>query len=367
MSRRSRLKKSRGLFFTVGVLFLLMALAVFLFIDKKNSKTNNITLSPVFTDNFNSQEELLDKPALNKILKGGTQVFQTFNNCGPASLSMTLSYYGITKSQEELGKKLRPYQIPNGDNDDKSVTLSELSEHTKEYNLIPYHRPNGDIDKIKLFITYNIPVLTRTLLYENDDIGHYRVVKGYDENTNEIIQDDSLQGKDLRFSYNKFEKLWSRFNYEYVVLATNDQKKIVEQILKEDVNKKTAWEKAVSNAQDKLLKNPDDLYARFNLSVAYYNIGEYEKSAEEFEKVENYLSFRTLWYQIEPIEAYYKIGNYDKVFSLTSKILNNQNRAFSELYIIRGNIYKNLGDLEKAKEEYRNAYLYNENIIIPEI
>src|SRR3989344_1067131 len=43
-----------------------------------------------------------------KVLTGGTQVFQTFNNCGPAALSMALSYYGIKVSQHELGDILRP-------------------------------------------------------------------------------------------------------------------------------------------------------------------------------------------------------------------------------------------------------------------
>lgn len=105
--------------------------------------------------------------------------------------------------------------------------------------------------------------------------------------------------------------------------------------------------------------------------MAYYNIGEYQKSVTEFEKVENRLPFRTLWYQIEPIQAYYELGNYERVFQITDKVLNYHNKAFSELYLIRGQIYNSeavsssayLKEDEKdlAKKEFEKAILYNKN------
>src|SRR5690349_13712163 len=54
------------------------------------------------------------KPPVAKTLQNDYQIFQTFNNCGPASLSMDLSYFGVYKTQEELGQALRPYQNPQG-------------------------------------------------------------------------------------------------------------------------------------------------------------------------------------------------------------------------------------------------------------
>ncbi len=38
--------------------------------------------------------------------------------------------------------------------------------------------------------------------------------------------------------------------------------------------------------------------------------------------------------------------------SMTDYILSHQNRAYSELYIIRGDVYKKQGNLEAAKQEY---------------
>lgn len=297
-----------------------------------------------------------------KTLNNNYHIFQSYNNCGPAALSMALSYYGINKTQAELGEDLRPYQIPGGDNDDKSVTLEEVAEKAKEFNLISYLRPNGNNETIKKFIAADIPVITRTWLKENDDIGHYRIIKGYDDNSKQFIQDDSLQGKNLRYTYDEFDKIWNKFNYEYLVLIPKEKQELAEQIIGEDVNEITAWLKAVNLSQEKLRENPNDTTARFNLSVAYYKLGDYEKSVAEFEKVENQLSFRTLWYQIEPILAYYELGNYSRVIEISDKILNNHNRAFSELYILKGKIYQSRGENDLARQEFQKAIQYNKNL-----
>lgn len=298
----------------------------------------------------------------SKILNNDYHIFQSYNNCGPAALSMALSYYGINKSQQELGQELRPYQIPGGDNDDKSVTLEEVAEKSKEFGLIPYLRPNGNNTIIKQFIASDIPVITRTWLKEDDDIGHYRIIKGYDDKTQEFIQDDSLQGKNLKYSYDAFDRIWDKFNYEFLVLVPRDKQQLAEQILGKDVDEKTAWQSAVKLSKDKLSQNPSDVTARFNLSVAYYHLGEYQESTEEFEQIENHLSFRTLWYQIEPILAYYELGNYNRVVEISDKILNNHNRAFSELYILKGNIYLKQGNKNAAKSEFEKAVLYNKSL-----
>ena len=297
-----------------------------------------------------------------KTLSNEYHIYQTFNNCGPAALSMALSYYGIQKSQAQLGQELRPYQIPGGDNDDKSVTLEEVAEKSKEFGLIPYLRPNGNINIIKKFVSIGIPVITRTWLKENDDIGHYRIIKGYDDSTSQLIQDDSLQGENLRYVYEDFDKIWDKFNYEYLVLVPKEKQLLAEQILGEDLDEKSAWKKAVELSLEKLAQNPDDTTAGFNLSVAYYKLGEHQKSVNEFEKVETKLPFRTLWYQIEPILSYYELGNYQRVIQISNQVLNYHNRAFSELYLLKGNIYLKEGNITAARSEFEKAVLYNRNL-----
>ena len=332
----------------------------FNFLKNNYAPVQNLTLSsPVPSPSF----AITLKPLPQfKILPNGYHTFQTFNNCGPAALSMALSYYGINVGQQQLGEELRPYQNPQGDNDDKSVTLEEISEISKDYNLTAYHRTNGNTDLIKNFINYDIPIIARTWTKANEDIGHYRVIKGYDQSIQSIIQDDSLQNKNLWYKYNDFAAIWGKFNFEYLVLVPKDKLGIAEVILGEDANEKIAWQKAVDTSSKILSQNPNDATARFNLSVALYHTGEFQKSVNEFEKVENRLPFRTLWYQIEPIQAYFELGNYERVFAITDRILNNYNRAFSELYLIRGEIYLKQGNIAAAKSEFQKAVLYNKNL-----
>lgn len=298
----------------------------------------------------------------SKLMANDYQIYQTFNNCGPASLSMGLSYFGIHKTQAELGQDLRPYQNPQGDNDDKSVSLDELAQEAEKFGLVAYSRPNGSMQLLKELVAQNFPVIIETNLTKDDDIGHYRVVKGYDDAAGVIIQDDSMQGHNLRFSYADLDSIWKQYDYAYVVLVPKDKQQIAEAILGRNLDLKTAWQEAANANINALAQNTNDIYNRFNLSVAYYYLGQYQNSVNEFEKVEKSLPFRTLWYQIEPIQSYYQLGNYKRVFEITDNILNNGNRAFSELYIIRGDIYKKQGNIVAAKAEYEKAVFYNVNM-----
>ncbi|MBI4225256.1 MAG: C39 family peptidase [Candidatus Sungbacteria bacterium] len=299
---------------------------------------------------------------VRKVLQNNYHVWQTFNNCAPAALSMTLSYYDIRKSQETLADELRPYHNRRGINDDKSTPPDELAEKAKEYGLVAYYRSNGTIELLKRFVANGLPVVVRTRLDTGHDYAHYRVVKGYDDLARQIIQNDSYQGKNLRYSYETFEKLWQPFNYEYLVLASPEKEWIVKKILGEETDPAISWRKAVNAAEQKLAKDPTNTDVAFNLSVSLYYTGDYKRSAAEFEKIESLLPMRTLWYRIEPIQAYFALENYARVFALSDTIFANRNRAFSELYLLRGKSYLAQGDAVRAKEELQKAVLYNKNL-----
>jgi hypothetical protein len=275
---------------------------------------------------------------------------------------MALSYFGIQESQAALGQALRPYQNPNGDNDDKDVTLDALAGEARTLGLLAYSRPNGSVQLLKRFVANGMPVIAETTMTIADDIGHYRVAKGFDDTAGTITQDDSMQGHNIQFSYADFDAMWKKYNYEYLVLVPKAKQALAEAILGSDLNEKVAWQQTVLVDEAALAQNPDDIDSRFNLSVALYYVGAYKQSVDQFEKVQNELPFRTLWYQIEPIEAYYALGDYAQVFTLTDSILNNGNRAFSQLYILRGDIDKKEGHLAAAKAEFEKAVYYNTHL-----
>ena len=360
------MKKSDGSI--LAILLIVLAIGAGIFVASINKTTNDIEQEEqeITAQETNSQPTVtpkatLPEPPASHQLTGASHTFQTFNNCGPASLSMALSLYDINVSQQVLGAELRPYQNAGGDNDDKSVTLEELAEKAKDYDLIPYHRPNGDMSKVEHFIANGMPVITRTLLVTDDDIGHYRVITGYNRNGQYVMQNDSLQGRDLQYSYNDYLELWKPYSYEYLVLVPEDKKELAETILGEEVDEQVAWQNSVARLQQEIAKNPNDNQLKFSLAVAYYHTGEYEKTIQEFEAVESRLPFRTLWYQIEPLQAYQKLERYDELLPRIQTILNRHNRAFSELYQIRGEVYLEQGRTEDAKREFETALVYNRN------
>ena len=318
--------------------------------------------APEEVANSSEDNSNLIVPSARKILPSTYHVYQTFNNCGTAALSMTLHYYGLKVSQQELGLYLRTFQNPSGDNDDKSVTMEELATKSKDYGLMPYFRPNGSIELIKKFITLDIPVITKTWLTEEDDIGHYRVVKGYDDATQSLIQDDSYQGPNIWYTNENFNNLWNKHNFEFLVLIPNEKLVEAKIILGALENEENAWKLAVINSKKALSSDPHNINDNFNLVVALTRLNRFDDAIKEYERIENNLSTKILWYQWEPIYAYYKVGNYEKAIELIDMVLSSGNRAFSELYIIRGNIYIQRGQRDLANKEYELAKFYNKNI-----
>ena len=328
------------------------------------SQQANIIVEEIKRSQANTTAEPVAEPAEETeipqavLLEGGSHAFQTFNNCGPASLSMALSYFGTTISQQELGWELRPYQNPQGNNDDKSVTLTELAAKAEDLGFSTFHYPAGDIETLERLLAAGLPVITRTWLKPGEDIGHYRVIKGYDRSKGIIIQDDSLQGKDISYQYQDFLELWQAFNYEFLVLAKADQVDEVEKILGRHEDKQ-AWTRALALADEQLIQNPQDVYAQFNKTVAYYYLGQYQQAVAHFERIESKLPPRMLWYQLEPILAYYRLGDYQRVTELVTRILNNHNQAYSELHFLLARIYESTGRTREAQTAFDQAVRYN--------
>jgi tetratricopeptide (TPR) repeat protein len=340
--------------------------SLLLFVTASNSLQRGDTNTQSNTNRLQTQVSLsptLQVKAIptSHVIAQQTHIYQSFNNCGPASLSMLFSYNGMTVSQEELGQKLRPYQNAAGIDDDKSVTIEELATEAESHGLKAYHRRNGSLHILKQLIANDIPVLVRTWLNPDEDIGHYRIVRGFNDTTQKLLQDDSYQGDNLEYDYEIFEAMWQPFNYEYMVIVVENKSQLITTILKENANEKVAWENALQRAE-KESKTATSVYPVFNKVVALTHVGRYDEAVAAFEAIEASLPPRMLWYQIEPIEAYLQTKQYDKVFAMTNHILNNNNRGYAELYILQGNAHQALGDMASARTAYENAVFYNEQL-----
>lgn len=299
-------------------------------------------------------------------------VSQSFNNCGPASLSMVMSMFGTFVDQETLADRMRPFHNPAGGVDDKSIFAEEFVTYAEENGFKALQRPNGDIELLKKFVANDIPVVVRTWLNMSEDIGHFRIVRGYNDETRTILQDDSYQGPNLSYTYDDFLAMWQPFNYGYILVYPPEKQAVVEAILGEDKEAATAYRSSIERAEEEIESCGGDsspsaqndiscAYPHFNIASANYYLGNYEETISHYEQVASRLPGRMLWYQIEPIQAYQKIGQDEAVFQLTDRILNTGNMAYSELYQMRGEIYKKQGNTALARQEFEKAVRYNVN------
>ena len=103
--------------------------------------------------------------------------YQGWNNCGPATLTMTLSHYGWQDNQLTAANWLKP------DTEDKNVSpwqmIAFVNEMTPERALMRYA---GTLDLLRTLIANDFPVIIEAG-YEPegyDWMGHYLLVMGYD-------------------------------------------------------------------------------------------------------------------------------------------------------------------------------------------
>ena len=89
-------------------------------------------------------------------LTGIRHEWQTWNNCGPATLAMTLSYFGSPLDQAAIGAVLRPFP------DDKNVSPHELVDFARGQGYEATLLVNGNADLLRTLVSNGLPVLLET-------------------------------------------------------------------------------------------------------------------------------------------------------------------------------------------------------------
>lgn len=285
------------------------------------------------------------------LLPGATWVPQTFNNCGPATTSMLLQYFGHNVSQEETKAALRTNPT------DTNVFSYEIGDYLKSvYGIDSKLLYNGDIKLLKTLIANGFYVMVEDWLHPNEDIGHTTILKGYDDERGVFISDDSFIGINITYKYAIFDEgQWKPFNREYMVPYKKEQEPILKAIIGENWDEKKMYRNALKTNQAAVEKDPGDMYSWFNLGTSYYELGEYEKAKDAFEKSRAIgWPRRMLWYQIQPVETYNKLEEYQKALEL-AQIGLAANDAFAELHLESAIAYKGLGNLDLARQEVQKA------------
>lgn len=290
-----------------------------------------------------------------------THIQQGWNNCGPANITMALSFFGWRESQDYAAQFLKP------NDEDKNVSPSEMVAFVRQQTQVSaLTRYGGDMELLKDFIAANVPIIIETgYMPEGYDwIGHYQTVVGYDDTQRVFFVYDSYLGTGeggagLTVAYDEFDRLWRHFNRLFIALYEPSREGLVAQILGDRADVSRAAEIAAETAQAEATANPRDVFAWFNLGTSLTRLGRYEQAAAAYDRAMSLgIPFRMLWYQFGPFEAYFNTGRYDDVMALVNTNLTNTPYV-EETYYWQGKVFQARGEISQASAAYNQAISRN--------
>lgn len=305
------------------------------------------------------------------LLTGVVHEYQQMNNCGPATLSMALSYWGWQGDQRDT----RAYLRPNfSEYDDKNVSPFEMVTYVEtQTDLRALARVGGRIDTLKRLVAAGFPVIIEKGFQppKEDWMGHYELVTGYDDTRERFITQDSYIMPDFPLPYEELDLHWWRdFNHVYVVIYPPEREPHVLEILGPHVDALSSYQLAAQNAlaETGQLSGRDLFFAWYNLGSSQLAMADYGRAAQAYDQAfsiyagleEGERPWRMLWYQVGPYEAYFRTGRYQDVISLVNQTLSFLGPpVLEESLYWRGLAKEALGDMEGAYADLKKAAQIN--------
>jgi len=324
---------------------------------------DNSSALPITAPVTNVEATSLVSLPTNARIYGLTHYQQTWNNCGPATITMALSYYGWQNDQAYAASFLKPNR------EDKNVSPNELVDFVNERTAVrAVMRMGGDLELIKQLLNSQFPVVIESGLMPEayDWIGHYRAVVAYDDVSQQIYMFDSFLGsgdfeEGVTETYADFDEYWRHFNRMFIVVYEPAREAELQRIMGDLWDEQQAAEIAFATAQEEARANPQDGFAWFNIGTSLVALDRHAEAANAFDQARRHnLPFRMMWYQFGPFEAYYTIGRFDDVVSIVQSNLNNA-EELEETYYWYGRALQAQDQNELAAVQYRTALRYNPN------
>jgi tetratricopeptide (TPR) repeat protein len=288
---------------------------------------------------------------------------QGINNCGPATLAMTLRMYGWEGNQYDIAKIIKPIDKDRNVNPDelRYYILNEAGWLRAEF------RVAGDITLLKRLLAAKYPVIIEeasTLQPQdangpNDDLwdAHYLLINGYDDTAQVLTAQDPLRGPDKKISYDQFMSDWKPFNYVYMVIYLPQNEEEVKSILGDNWDPDQNRKNALAIAQSAITSDPTDKFAWFNIGSNLVYFDRYKEAAEAYDKAYTIgLPQRMTRYQFGPFFAYYNNDQIDYLLELTENTYKPINGYYAEEALLwHGYGLYRKGDYKGALNDWNKA------------
>lgn len=321
-------------------------------------------------------------PPVSVVLDGIRHERQGWNNCGPTTLAMALSYWGRDEDQFDIAPLLKP------DPEDKHVGIHQMEGYARDLGLGTVIRVGGTLDRLKTLLRAGFPIIVESWHVRDarDQLGHYRLVAGYDDLQGQFTLYDSLYDPPKTMGYQKLDELWRVFNRTYMVVYAPERwgalaeilgleacpsESLAPEVLGPEFEAPAMYERALETARAELANPPESCVAYADcadwVTFSWFNIGtnltaleRYDEAALAYDQArQSGLHYRMLWYQFGPYEAYYAAGRYDDVIALAEATLATA-KNLEESYYWRGMARLAQGDREGARADFRTALRYHE-------
>lgn len=303
------------------------------------------------------------------LLSGIRHEYQGWNNCGPATLAMALSFWGWNGDQRPVAEFVKPNPR------DKNVMPYELADFVREQtDLEVVVRMGGDLPLLKSLIAAGFPVMIEKGLVVPDVegwMGHYELLAGYDDgaaifNAYDSYEGDFSDGKTLPVSYQTVETYWRHFNHTYLILYPPERGRELFSMLGADADEQTNIRRAADLASEDIFNTTgrELFFAWFNRGTNLMLLQDYGGAAAAYDQAFQVYAeldselrpWRVMWYQTGPYFAYYYTGRYWDVIGLATQTLDNMSEpVLEESYYWRGLAKEALGDVAGAIDDYQTS------------
>lgn len=290
---------------------------------------------------------------------------QDINNCGPASLSMYMNFYGWKGSQFDIANLLKP------ERDDRNVNVDELAYYVRTQAgwLNIEYRVGGNLALLKKLLANGIPVMVEKSFYfetpywPNDDLwaAHYLLLTGYNDKTQLFKGQDSYYGANKEISYQTLDEHWQTFNRVYILVFLPTQSETIKAILGSDWDVSANRQHALEAAQSETQTDPKNASAWFNAGSNLVYFERYQEAADAYDKARELgLPQRMLRYQFGPFIAYFHTGQIAELETLTEYALKRTPNAEEALLWHGWALYRK-GEIDGAMADFRKALEKNPN------
>ena len=128
-------------------------------------------------------------------------IYQSYNDCGPASIGMVLSYYGLPVNVQHISAATKP--SPRS-----YMHVEQIGRYVSAYGLQTTNVRNANIGAAERLIRLGVPVIALTWYQQVGAVPHFRVVRGFDQKRELLYLADPLAGS-VAMRYSDFEMLWN--------------------------------------------------------------------------------------------------------------------------------------------------------------